>query len=277
MSGDPVKGVLLATAALLVAMTGCGGGDDGAQSTQEDSSSALVEQPSAKRPISAEIAGFELALEDKSCEAFQPYVFSTVRSRPPGAPATRSECREEGFLVSAYARRVRHPVSDSREYGTFALMESPAGNGHREYTFWVLDSDGRFRFIESDGVFDPQIGTEFEDRADAERAAKDFIHAVDEHDCPALLRALHENSRFVTDQEGPHATCSAVLDGVYFAPAIQATPNPKIDVIGGTRTFAFIGVPTASAYFTLSIGQSTRGGMRVVDVLPNTPLEPGEV
>jgi hypothetical protein len=266
---------LLATATLLTAIAGCGGGD-GQQSTAGESGPKLVGRPSAKRPISAEVAGFERALEEKSCEQFQPYVFSTLRSRPAGAPATRGECKEEGFLVSAYARRIRHPVSDSREYGTFALMESPAGNGHREYTFWVLDSDGRFRFIESDGVFDPQIGTEFEDRTAAERAAEDFIRAVDEHNCPALLKVLHETSRFLTDQAGPRATCRAILDGAYFAPAIQATPSPKIDVIGGTRTFAFIGVSTTSAYFTLSIGQSTRGGMRIVDVLPNTSLEPAE-
>ncbi len=270
------KGVpFLAALALLIGSAGCGG-DGGSQSTSAEPDSALVERPNAKRPIAAEVASFERALRDKSCEAFQPFVFSTLRGRPAGAAATPAECKEEGFLVSAYARRFRHAVSGSREYGTTALVEVPASNGHNEYLVWILDGDGRFRFTESDAVFDPQFETEFEDRVEAEAVAERFVRAVAEHNCAALLKALHEQSRLVTDNEGPRATCRGVLDGAYFAPAIHATPNPKIDVIGGTQAFAFVGVPTASAYFTLSMGLDSNGRMRVVDVLPSTLLEPAE-
>jgi len=254
---------------------GNGGGGNSSTSTGGEPAAALVGRPAAKRPISAEVPGFERALESGSCKEFQPFIFSTIRGRPPGSPATRVECRREPLLAAQYARRIGPPISRARQFGTGALMEAPASHGNKEYTVWVLDGDGRFRFAEQEGVFHPEIGTPFTARIEAERVARSFVRAVDEHDCPALLKVLHEKSRFVEDKEGASASCRAVLDGVYFAPAIHATPELEIDALGGTRTFAFI-VPTASAYFTLTLGQSPEEGIRVLDVLPNTPLEPAE-
>lgn len=259
----------LAACALLLALAGCGGSD----SSSGESSSGLAERPSAERPIADEVAGFERALREESCEAFQPYLFSTLRRRPPGAAATPTECKEDGDLVVIYARRLLHPISNSAEYGTGALIEAPEAGGEKNYTFWILDRDGRFRFINFEGVFDRQIGTEFVHRAETERVAESFVSAVARHDCRTLLKDLQETSRLVVEQPGPRATCRAVLGDGHLAAAIHPTPKPRIDVMGGTQDFAFIGIQTTAAYFTILLGESSYGGMRVIDVLPSTPLE----
>ena len=147
-----------------------------------------------EQPIADEVAGFERALASKSCREFFPFVFSTLRNRPPGSPATKEECREEPLLAAQYAHRIGPSISGSREFGTGAILEAPAGKGLDEYTTWVLDSDGRFRFAESEGVFHPQFGTSV-DRPEAKRVAEEFVRAVRGHDCAALIELLHFSSR----------------------------------------------------------------------------------
>ena len=265
---------ILVAAALLAG--GCGGGA-GTDSGTADSEQAVAAIPSPEQPISTEVTGFERALANKSCREFFPFVFSTLRNRPPGSPATKEECLEEPLLAAQYLQRVDPPIADTREYATGALMEAPVGKGLAEYTVWVLDADGRFRFAESEGVFHPQFGTSV-DRPEAERVAEEFVRAVRRDDCAALVGLLHFSSRFVAHQKSRRAICEPVLDGVYFAPAVRATPEVEVEVLGGTRSFVFVGIPTGNAYFTLHMGQSSHegGGLQVIDVLPNTPLEQPE-
>jgi hypothetical protein len=56
------SGPFLAASTLLVVIGGCGSASGDSPSTSDESTSALVARPSAKRPISSEIAGFERAL-----------------------------------------------------------------------------------------------------------------------------------------------------------------------------------------------------------------------
>ena len=65
-----------------------------------------------------------------------------------------------------------------------------------------------------------------------------------------------------------------MFEGPYLRPALKATPEPKVEVLGGTERFAFVGVPTAKAYFTVILAINPFKKLRVIDALPSTPLQP---
>ena len=261
---------ILATVAILAA--GCGGGSD---SSTESPKSSVVAMPTPERPVSAEVAAFEQAFDEKSCEQIQPLFFSTIRARPAGSPATKEECKGRSAETARLAGLTSMPVLGSREYGTAAMMEAPGTRGaEKDYTIWVLDSDGRFHFTQVQANDDPQFGSAFTIGDEAEDVARKLVRAVDQHDCEALVPLFSDVSRLVVERSRGEI-CQSVLDGKYFAPAVHATPNPALEVLGGTQDFAFVGVPTANAYFTITIGGSP-GDLRVYDVLPSTPLEPAE-
>jgi hypothetical protein len=262
----------LAAAALLLA--GCGGSNTDAST--DDTNSALVAMPTPQTPVSAEIAAFERSFDKNGCKQFQPLLFSTIRRRPAGSPATAAECRGRDSETARLARLISLPILSTRQYGTAALLEAPGSHGaEKDYTIWVLDSDGRFHFTEIQVNDDPQFETSFTNRDEARRVAGDLVRAVDQHDCKALLALLDDSSRLVVERS-PQEICQSVLDGRYFAPAVHATPKPAIEVIGGTQALAFVGVPTKNAYFTITMAAGDGGDLRVFDVLPNTPLEPAE-
>lgn len=263
------RGAFLATAALLVA--GCGGADT--ESTTDDTKSAVVAMPTPQTPVSAQIVPFERSFDENGCKQFQPLRFSTIRGRPAGSPATASECRGQDSERSRLAHLISLPILATRQYKTAALMEAAGTNGaKKDYTIWVLDSDGRFHFTEIQLNDDPQFGTPFTNRDAAQRVAGELVRAVDQHDCKALLELLNSSSRLVVGHD-PKEICQSVLNGRYFAPAVYATPKPNIEVLGGTRAVAFVGVPTETAYFTITMaGEGDE--LQVFDVLPNTPLDP---
>jgi hypothetical protein len=262
----------LVAAALLVA--GCGGADS--KTTTDETKSAVVAMPTPQTPVSAEIASFERSFDENGCNQFQPLLFSTIRGRPAGSPATAAECRGRDFETARLARLISLPILGTHQYGTAALMEAPGSHGaEKDYTVWVLDSDGRFHFTEIQVNDDPQFGTSFTNRAEARRVAGELVRAVNEHNCKALVPLLDDSSRLVVERSAQE-TCKSVLDGRYFAPAVHATPKPAIEVIGGTKAFAFVGVPTKNAYFTITMVGGDGGDLQIIDVLPNTPLELAE-
>jgi hypothetical protein len=272
-----VKRLVLGLALGLVALPagGCGGGGDDAGTTDEDAARSVVGMPKPKQPVSAQVGDFEQAFEEESCERLKPLFFSTIRSRPPGAPATKEECRGGGAETARLAGLVSLPILQTHEYGTAALMEAPGSHGaENDYTIWVLDSDGRFRFTQVQVNDDAQFDTEFTSGDAAEAIAGKLVRAVERHDCKALLPLFNGASRLVAGRS-PGEVCESVLDGKYFAPALRDTPEPVLEPIGGTRSFAFVGVRTTDAYFTVTMA----GGpdqLEIFDVLPNTPLAPAE-
>lgn len=252
----------------VLAVAGCGGdGDDGGGSK---STPSLANRPIVKQPIVAEVDPFNRALAAKSCRAFQPLVFSLVRGKPPGAPATAAECRQrdtafDGLLGDQFTR--------AGQFGTGAVMEGSGAKNVR-YTIWVLDGDGRFRFANVLGTSPPQLGAPFTDRPEANRVATRFLTAVRERDCPTMERLFSRRaSRLVAGEGSARAACRAVLKGQFLAPAVRKTPNIRVEVLGGTRNVAFVGVPTRDAYFTMIVSNSGTPGLRVLDTLPSTPVK----
>ena len=262
-----------ATAALLaLAALGLGacGGDDEGGGDKGPAPAPLAERPAPKRPIAAEIAPFTRAIAANSCKDFVPLVLSFTRGQPPGAPAAATECKKADPSLEAL-RGVR--IELAAQYGTGGLLEGTAGNARR-YTIWVLDGDGRFHYSKVTGLGPKQAGTPFSRRKEAARVAGRFVRSVRARDCDAMGRLFSPSgSRLVETLGSPRAACRAVLDGKFLAPALRATPHPRIEVLGGTRDLAFVGVATRRLYFTVTLGGGKKPDLRVFDVVPSTPVK----
>jgi hypothetical protein len=77
----------------------------------------------------------------------------------------------------------------------------------------------------------------------------------------------------VTGLGSTRAACRAVLNGRFVAPAVRRTPGLRPELLGGTKDLAFVGLPTRHTYFTLMLGDLASPTLRVVDVLPSTPVD----
>ena len=253
---------------------GCGGDDDdGGGDEKRTPSAALTERPTPKQPITAEIAPFSRAISTQDCKKYYPLVLSFSRGERTGTPATEAECKGRDPEV-ALLRGYR--VELAAQYGTAGILDGPAGSGNkRRHTIWTLDGDGRFRYTQVTGTGTAaQAGTPFSDRKEARRLAEDFLAAVRERDCAAMARLFSpEGSRLVVNTGSTKAACRAVLEGEFLAPAVRKTPNPRIEVLGGTRNLAFVGVATKDIYFTMTMGDGGKPKLRLFDVVPSSPVK----
>jgi hypothetical protein len=247
------------------AVAGCGGDGGDSTPTSEAKRTVAPEPPAPKRPIASEIDGFTHALAARKCEAYQPFVFSIIRNRPPGAPATAVECRTRNSAFDRYR------FSVARQYGTAAVMEGPPRGPVRQQALWALDRDGRYRFTEEAGAAPPQIGSRFTKRAEAGRVAARYLRGVRARNCAVIEPLLSPRSRLVIDTGSPRAACRAILGGRYLAPALRGSPEARASVLGGTTNLAFVGIPTRAAYFTMLLTDSGTKDLRVLDVLPGPP------
>lgn len=251
----------LIAAAAALALAACGGGGDDSTST---AAAKLAAQPAPKQPLSAQVGSFNQSIAAKDCKAYQKLVFSTVRGRPPGVRATDTECtRVPKFEL------LRSQFNRIGQYGTGGLMEGPGPDGRPQTTFWVVDGDGRYRFTLGSVSGRPQIGTPFTTGAKAVAVATGFLQAVRKRDCAAVERAFSSQARLVVFGGGRRAACRTILNGKILAPALRKTPKPKVVAMGGTVDLAFVGIQTRDIFFTMILGQK----LRVVDVLPSTPID----
>lgn len=256
--------VVLAAALLM----GCG--ERNAAPGVSTQPAGAIAQPKPEQPITAELRPFNSAIASSSCVRFTPLIFSTVRQSQAGAPTEANECSGfQTFLRGSQDARFSHAA----EYGTAALMEAPAPGGEpageRLVSLWALDRDGRFRATQVAGVEPAQIGTRPREDTRAEQNAAAFVGATRERDCRALEPLLNPDGRLAAMAGGSDAACKAVV-----VPAVRATSDARPVELGATRDFAFYGLPTEDAYFTIFLG--TGGEDReqtVLDVLPNTPVD----
>lgn len=247
---------------------GCGGGEGGDKSSRP---APLVERPTPKQPIAAEVGRFTRAIATHNCRDYFPLVHSFVRGRRAGAPATAAECKGGD---SAFEDLRGDRIDVAGQYGTGGLLEGPASGNARKYAIWSLDGDGRFRYARVSGIGPAQAGTPFSDRKAAARTAGRFVGSVRRRDCATMERLFSaKGSRLVISLGSPRAACRAVLRGKFLAPAVRETPHPRIEVLGGTRNLAFVGIATKRVYFTMMLGDTKKSGHRVIDVVPSTAVK----
>jgi hypothetical protein len=257
-------------------MSACGdssgaGRRPSATSTPTPAASVLVSRPTAKRKLSAEVGPFERAIAKQDCKTFFPYVLSFARSTRPGAAATSTECRRANSEM-ALLRGLR--LDTSVQFDTGGLMEGPTGTNARRYLIWAVDSDGRFRYSRLSGTGQAEVGTPFRFFTESARVANRFVRAVREKDCGTMAPLFSQvASRLVTSAGSRMGACRAVLRGKFLAPALAETADPRIEVLGGTRDIAFVGVATKRAYFTMALGDFEQQGLLVFDIVPSTPVK----
>jgi hypothetical protein len=255
--------------AALLALAACGGDDDGG----EGSAAELVSQPEPTEPISTQVDAFNEAVATQDCEKLAPLGLSLTRpTTEPGAPPSEAECRDTEPVL----RDLRGvEMEESVEFGTGAQAEGtplPDSDFPRSVSVWAVDRDGSYRVLLT-AESQSQIDTEVEDQEAVEDAAAGFVQAIEDDDCTAVREVLDTASRLTAGS--PKEDCEAIVDGKLFAPALEATPDPELEFLGGTRGFAFVGAPTADAYFTIVLGSRQSGGEfqpTILDVLPSTDI-----
>lgn len=262
MTGRSLIAGVVAAAALVA---GCGS-DDGGSDVNGDEP-RVVAQPQPAGPLADQVEALNEATADQSCEDFVPLLYSLTRAKnpEPGAAPSDVECRR----AEQHLRTLRGiEFTDSAEYGTGGLSQSHAPT---QMAVWTVDRDGVFR-VESLAGSKPQIGTSPSEEGEADQVAADFVDAVDSKDCGALKSVLDPDGRLMVETGGQ--PCDAVINGELFAPALAHTPGASHELLGETRNFAFAGVPTADAYFTLVLLDSGgREGPKVLDVVPSTAVD----
>jgi hypothetical protein len=259
---------LLACGALIA--SGCGGGDDSKDASTTAAESSLTARPAPKETLVAQLPAFTKAITRQDCKAYKALVVSLGRGVAPGAAVTAAECkRGDPALVALRGSQVQRAA----QLGTGGVMEGPNAAGKPQYTIWAVDSDGHFRYTGVSGT-SPQAGTRFTKRAEARSVAKKYLRSIRDGDCPAMERLFSPRGTRVVVVAGGNlrAGCKTVLKGKYLAPAVRKTPKPRIEVLGGTRNLAFVGIATKDAYFTLILGDPATGDLRVFDTVPSTSV-----
>lgn len=228
----------------------------------------LVAQPTPDESIKETLKRFNPVVAAQDCGAFHEEfdVFAVIFDQ--GQP-----CAKDGALgLMADAR-----FTEVQEYGTAAVAEDPGPGGAVDSVALFVLYDSRFRFLLTPGPgSDGQIGTKPPPDANAEANAEQFLEGVKEGDCTKVVPVLNPDATLAASFQGNlELGCQSVVDGVLFAPSLKETPGARLETLGQTKDFAFFGVATRSAYFTVILGTTQNGPdgeMRVIDVLPSTPV-----
>lgn len=248
----------------MCALVACGGNDNERANTQP-----VIERPTPNGRLENQTAELNRALTHKSCQDYQELVHSFASGRPPGVPSKPGECKGD----SAYQDLLNKRMDFAQQIGTGGVLEGTV-KGKRSYTVWALDVDGEFRFLNVSGGGPKELGSRFTRRDEAREVAEDFLKAVRDKDCAAMEPLLSpKGSRLVVNLRSKRKACQAVLKGDFLAPALRATPNPEIEVLGGTANLAFVGIATRRVYFTMILGDGRRGALRVFDVVASSPVK----
>jgi hypothetical protein len=85
--------------------------------------------------------------------------------------------------------------------------------------------------------------------------------------------SIHTVGRYIQEETTGAPGRRAVLHGWFLAPALRKSPSVRVQVMGGTRNLAFVGIPTRSIYFTMLLGGAATPTLRVFDVVASTPVK----
>jgi hypothetical protein len=273
---------LLACVALAFAPLGCGDDDDNGGDGDD-----VVSQPEPASPIDEQMALVNQAISEQDCEQFAMLNFSFVRAPvdglppEPGAPATSEECK---FLEdNPLSQLAGVEFTESAEFGAAAITEGETDGPIQGYDhvtmIWLTDWDGEYRNLYYFPA-DPQLTEEPAAGIDPASSVQALIDAARTGDCKNAEEFI-EPTGLLAQQNGSSVEgCEAVAGGEIFAPAVKATPDAAPEEMGIVRDYAFYGVPTADAYFGVTLatppvdpGEPAAAESRVIDVVPLTEVE----
>lgn len=257
----------------LLALTGCGGGEE---------EQGKPPRPHPAEPISSLVAPFNAALDRGNCEAAARLTFSTLREvEEPGAAPTEEECE----FLEAPLTSLLPPISflqllaeirfeKSEQYGSAALMEGEAPDGERVAAVWALDVDGHYRYVGAASTDKPQIGHPQPRGNNTDVVAAVFVRSVGEGKCnPDLLNPIGTLA-----EEDVEAGCLAAEEDERFVSAIRESPEAGLLGVGRTPSWAFFELSTDKGVYTvilgsmaLAFGNDPPEDFGIYDVLPTSP------
>ena len=273
---------LLAVLALVVVTPGCGDDDD-----EGDDGGDVVSQPESNVPIEDQMAALNQAIDDQDCDQFAALNFGFLRAPvdglppAPGSPATAEECTS--LEDNPLSQLAGPEFTESEELGAAAITEGELAQPIQGYDnvtmIWLTDWDGEYRNLYYFPA-DPQIGEEPASGIDPESSVQALIDAARTGDCEDAEEFMEPTGLLAQQNGGAVEGCEAVAGGEIFAPAVKATPDAAPEEMGITRDYAFYGVPTADAYFGVTLatppvdpGEPPSAESRVIDVVPMTEVE----
>jgi hypothetical protein len=256
-------------AAIVVAVSGCGGGDDaspGAPTTPTGSAAPGRTVPEAAQPVAELRAGLDRLGPRSSCAEVVKLINPADLIDRTGGPSARNCASLRGLI--GLLRRIR--TTGSVEFRTAAIVEGTVG-GSPIALEAALDQTRRFRLI---GLSVPrhQVGTKPSAKARYRGLARAFVKALRDGDCKAAYALLAPYSRLAYGNE--QQFCSKFKATFLTAPAafgarLRADPGAAPIELGGTRDVQFFGVPTKPAgYRTIVVGKLGKGKIGVSDTVP---------
>jgi hypothetical protein len=262
----------IAALVAVVALTGCGGGDERsstaasttAASTPERAPSATV--PEAAEPITELVGEVERVSTHGNCAQVVSLIAPADLPDPEGGPSAEN-CQAIQRTIDTLRR---FEPGDSAEFGTGAVIDGTDGDKRIALTA-ALDGTKHFKLT---GVFErrAQIDTEPTSPVDFEAPAAAFVKALRDDDCKSAHAALSSISRLAYASKKQF--CSVFEDNFTADPSglgarLQADPTAELVDFGGTRNTHFFGLYTnPTGYRTIFVGTTEGGVPLVLDVLP---------
>lgn len=158
------------------------------------------------------------------------------------------------------------PVTGSASYGDGGgVIQYGSGPALRN-AILIVDSDGRYHLPLVDPYnTQPSVGSEFSNRFDG--TAQDAVTALRSGDCDAFKRVAL--ARFGPGST-PDLTCRYVSESP-LAQFVARYPESEPKLMGGNGDYAFYGVSSPEANFTMVLARESATG-----VAPGAPSLPGD-
>ncbi len=249
-----------ALAALALLLTSCGedtpdepGGKGG------DSPAGQSDIPKAKEPVTKQVERLDAVVAAKDCEGQIQLAHSYLGDQKPGPP-TKEDCGFAAQVAKDLKKIVPFETSESKEFGTAAATDVTKG-GKPSVILWLLDTDGRYKFLNFAPLGEPELSGETTPKAKRPDAnAEAFVDAIRKKDCDATFRLLSSDSVLVTARNDDKKLFCKDFEGAYaakesfFAQAV-ANRDAKPVLMGETDSFGFYGLRLGpETFYTLVFG-----------------------
>lgn len=227
------------SAALLLALAGCGSDDDDNEGGSGGGSSAAEDVPEPRQPLEEYVEQLAAALNERDCAELKRLKFEI-----PCPPTPQVRPAFEDVEVTGVA-----------QFGTGGVADFTSGEAPKGAT-WTLavGEDGTWGVFRGDITGQKSVGTEIEDRGPYDQVLDRFLTAIEERDC----RDFFQYS--VTTSQDVKEACKEELP-LYdqLAEALRADPDAEPEFIGGNESYAFYALRTdepEKAYRTVIVAKT---------------------
>jgi hypothetical protein len=203
------------------------------------------------------LAAFKQAAAEGSCTKLLPLRHSAERGgAAPGSEASQLECANfNSNGLSLVKGSV--PVA-SEQFGTAAVVDYTR-NGQDLTGLWLLEADGRWRYLLDAGYLAHSVGSRPANASEFDAPVTGFVAAAQRRDCAGTFRFLDASSPFAGGQT-QQQWCSFVRPlfttrNNFFAQA-AANRRARPHLLGKTRLYGLYAIDLGRSYWVL-VGKVT--------------------